>query len=115
LAVRKDTGCTAATFAPVSVLVAAQPRQSDDPEQGRGQKQPPQEKGEGTRPRDPRGRGYGPETRAEFLTGQAVAHALQIMVDGGPPLSSFLVRKLDETFDNVATSGSIDVDFDLAD
>jgi hypothetical protein len=48
------------------------------------------------------------------LTGQAVADALQVMVDTGPSVSNFLVRKLDETFDNVATTGSVDVDFDLA-
>ena len=48
------------------------------------------------------------------LTGQAVADALQVMVDGDPSVSSFLVRKLDESFDNVATTGSVDVDCDLA-
>ncbi len=47
--------------------------------------------------------------------GQAVADALQAMIGGGPPFSSFLVRKLDETFDNVTVTCSIDVDFDLAD
>jgi hypothetical protein len=49
------------------------------------------------------------------LTGQAAADALQIMVDGGPSVSNFLVRKLAENFDNVSVAGSIDVDFDLAD
>jgi hypothetical protein len=48
------------------------------------------------------------------LTGQPVADALQVMVDGGPSVSNFLVRKLDETFGNVTITGSIDVDFDLA-
>jgi len=49
------------------------------------------------------------------LTGQAVADALQVMVDGGPSVTSFLVRKLNENFDNVSVSGSVDVDFDVAD
>jgi len=49
------------------------------------------------------------------LTGQAVADALQVMVDGGPSVSNFLVRKLNENFDNVSVSGSVDVDFDVAD
>jgi hypothetical protein len=49
----------------------------------------------------------------QSLTGQAVADALQAMIDGGPPVSSFLVRKLDESFDNASLTGSIDVDFDL--
>jgi hypothetical protein len=48
------------------------------------------------------------------LTGQAVADALQVMVDGGPSVSNFLVRRLDENFDNVATTGCVDVDLDLA-
>jgi hypothetical protein len=30
-------------------------------------------------------------------------------------MSNFLVRKLNESFDNVAATGSVDVDFDLAD
>ena len=37
------------------------------------------------------------------------------MIDGGPPVSSFLARKLVESFDNVTVTGSVDVDFDLAD
>ena len=64
------------------------------------------------------GRALGP--RSEYTagvlnspTGQAVA--LQIMVDGGPSVSNFLVRKLDESFDNVSVTGSINADFDVAD
>jgi hypothetical protein len=49
------------------------------------------------------------------LASQPVADALQVMVDGGPSATSFLVRKLNENFDNVSTTGSVDVDFDLAD
>jgi len=48
-----------------------------------------------------------------FLTGQAVADALQVMVDGGPDVTSFLVRKLNENFDNVSVTGSVEVDFDV--
>ena len=49
----------------------------------------------------------------QSLTGQAVADARQTMVDGGPSASSFLVRKLNETFDDPTIYGTIDVDFDL--
>jgi hypothetical protein len=55
------------------------------------------------------------------LTGQAVADALQVMVDAGSCFDgdfstcSFIVRKTDDSYDNVTTTGSIDVDFDLAD
>jgi hypothetical protein len=42
------------------------------------------------------------------------AGALQVMVDGGASVSNFLVRKLDESFDNVSVTGSVDMDFDFA-
>lgn len=51
----------------------------------------------------------------QSLTGPAVADALQVMVDGGPSVSNFLVRKLSENYDNVSVTGSVDVDFDVAD
>jgi hypothetical protein len=35
------------------------------------------------------------------------------MVDGGPSVSSFFVRKLNESFDDPSITGSIDVDLDL--
>ncbi len=46
--------------------------------------------------------------------GQAIANALRPMADGGSSASSFLVHKLDESFDNVTVTASIDVDFDVS-
>lgn len=47
------------------------------------------------------------------ITGGAVASALQAMIDGGPSLQNFLIRKTNSDNTQVNVTASVDVEFDL--